>query len=60
MIALDARVVVDRDLVAGPRRPYAHLAIRPYPEEYVAERQLKDGTPVRPAADQAGRRADVA
>ena len=27
-------------------RPYAHLAIRPYPEEYVTERTMKDGTPV--------------
>ena len=60
MIALDARVVVDRDLVVHAVRPYAHLAIRPYPEEFVTERKMKDGTPVDPAADQAGRRADVA
>jgi acetyltransferase len=46
VIALDARVVVDRELVARPVRPYAHLAIRPYPEEFVAQRQMKDGTPV--------------
>jgi acetyltransferase len=45
-IALDARVVVDRELVARPVRPYAHLAIRPYPDEFVAQRQMKDGTPV--------------
>ena len=45
-IALDARVVVDRELVVRPVRPYAHLAIRPYPEEYVTQRALKDGTPV--------------
>ncbi len=45
-IALDARVVVDRELVVRPVRPYAHLAIRPYPEEYVSGRKLKDGTPV--------------
>ena len=35
VIALDARVVIDRDLVVRTVRPYAHLAIRPYPEEYV-------------------------
>jgi acetyltransferase len=44
--ALDARVIIDRDLVVHAPRPYAHLAIRPYPEEYVTERQLKDGTQV--------------
>ena len=46
VIGLDARVVVDRDLVPRTVRPYAHLAIRPYPEEFVTERKLKDGTPV--------------
>ena len=46
VMALDARVVVDREMVVHPVRPYAHLAIRPYPEEFVTERQLKDGTPV--------------
>jgi acetyltransferase len=45
-LALDARVVVDRELVVRPLRPYSHLAIRPYPEEYVTERKLKDGTPL--------------
>jgi acetyltransferase len=44
--ALDARVILDRDLVVHAPRPYAHLAIRPYPEEYVTERQLRDGTQV--------------
>jgi acetyltransferase len=33
-------------LVVHAVRPYAHLAIRPYPEEYVTERTLRDGTPV--------------
>jgi acetyltransferase len=27
-------------------RPYSHLAIRPYPDEFVTERKLEDGTPV--------------
>ncbi len=27
-------------------RPYAHLAIRPYPDEFVTGRKLKDGTQV--------------
>jgi len=46
VVALDARVVIDRDLVVHAVRPYAHLAIRPYPDEYVAERKMKDGTPL--------------
>jgi acetyltransferase len=46
VIALDARVVIDRELAARPVRPYSHLAIRPYPEEYVARRQMSDGTPI--------------
>ena len=33
-IALDARIVLDRWTVLHPVRPYSHLAIRPYPEEY--------------------------
>ncbi|MEI8373055.1 MAG: GNAT family N-acetyltransferase [Planctomycetota bacterium] len=53
VIALDARVVVDRNMAVHPGRKYAHLAIRPYPEEYVTERELKDGTsmilrPIKP------------
>jgi acetyltransferase len=46
VVALDARVVVDRDIVVRTVRPYAHLAVRPYPEEYVTERTMKDGTNV--------------
>jgi len=46
-IALDARVVVDRNpLLGGVARPYSHLAIRPYPEEYVTRRKLIDGAEV--------------
>jgi acetyltransferase len=46
VMALDARVVIDREMVVRTVRPYAHLAIRPYPEEYVTTRQMKDGTSV--------------
>jgi acetyltransferase len=46
VIALDARIVVDRDVAGRGVRPYAHLAIRPYPDEFVAQRKLKDGNPV--------------
>ena len=46
VVALDARVVIDREMVVHAVRPFAHLAIRPYPEEFVTQRKLKDGTPV--------------
>jgi acetyltransferase len=49
-VALDARLVVDlAGQPAGTQRvprPYAHLAIRPYPEEYVTHRTLKDASQV--------------
>lgn len=43
-IALDARVIIDRDewQTGGPA--YRHLAILPYPEELVREARLPDGT----------------
>jgi len=51
--ALDARILLDPDSVGRPSEPFAHLALRPYPEEYVRESTLPDGTrvilrPIRP------------
>ncbi len=46
VIALDARIILDHEMVLNPPRPYSHLAIRPYPEEYVKPGKLKDGTRV--------------
>lgn len=53
VVALDARVLVDRGPAGAPGRPYAHLALRPYPEEYVRTASLRDGSevllrPIRP------------
>ncbi len=53
VIALDARVVVDKELLGRKVRPYSHLVIRPYPEGYEREITLRDGTkvllrPIRP------------
>jgi acetyltransferase len=45
-IALDARVVIDRAVAGRDVRPYSHLAIRPYPEEFVRRDTLADGRPV--------------
>lgn len=51
--ALDARVILDLEALAAKPRPYSHLAIRPYPDEYVRPVTLRDGTkillrPIRP------------
>jgi acetyltransferase len=45
VVALDARMRLDRSL-ATDSRPYSHLAIRPYPDEYVGAAELRDGTRV--------------
>lgn len=52
VLVLDARVVVDRQ-VSAEAEPYAHLAIRPYPDELASEVRLRDGAavllrPIRP------------
>jgi acetyltransferase len=44
VIALDGRVVVNK--VAEGFVPYSHLALRPYPEEYIKQVKLSDGTDV--------------
>jgi len=46
VLALDARIVVDRAAAAQKNRPYSHLAIRPYPEEFIKNVTLNEGTPV--------------
>ncbi len=50
-LALDARALVDPGAVPG--KPFGHLALRPYPEEFVETAVMKDGTrvllrPIRP------------
>lgn len=51
MTVLDARVVIKP--VGKECKPYSHLAIRPYPEQYTSKEKLQDGTdillrPIRP------------
>ena len=51
VIALDARAVIRR--ITTQIKPYEHLALRPYPEEFVEVIHLEDGTkillrPIRP------------
>jgi len=45
-IALDARIAMDKKLISPDDKPYSHLALRPYPEEYVNVTSLPDGTEV--------------
>ncbi len=46
VIALDARIVLDKELIGKDIEPYSHLALRPYPEKYVKTAKLKDKTEV--------------
>ena len=56
VIALDARLVVDGALAAG-RAPFAHLALRPYPEEICAHgapaRRHRRAAPAHPSRGRA-------
>jgi acetyltransferase len=47
VIALDARLVVDGTVALDDAAPFSHLALRPYPEEYVRTARLPDGTGIR-------------
>ncbi len=52
-IALDARVVLDQNLMGKPVVPFSHLILHPYPEKYVKTDKLSDGTslilrPIKP------------
>jgi acetyltransferase len=46
VMALDARMILDQEAWGKTFKPYSHLALRPYPEEYVISQKLKDGTQV--------------
>ena len=46
VIALDARIVVDEELLTTPVKEYSHLVMRPYPESLIKEAKLRDGTPI--------------
>ncbi len=53
VLALDARLVVAAAAAQTDPRSYAHLALRPYPEEFVRPARLPDGSelllrPIRP------------
>ncbi|MDD4755593.1 MAG: GNAT family N-acetyltransferase [Prolixibacteraceae bacterium] len=46
VIALDARIVVDEEVLGKPVKDYSHLILRPYPERLLRTAQLKDGSTV--------------
>ncbi|PKP35299.1 MAG: GNAT family N-acetyltransferase [Bacteroidetes bacterium HGW-Bacteroidetes-17] len=46
VIALDARVVIDKNLIDKTIPKYSHLVLHPYPEKYVSSHKLKDGTQI--------------
>lgn len=45
-LALDARVVIDKERVFGKLEPHEHLVISPYPKRYEAFWKLRDGRTV--------------
>ncbi|MCD4682900.1 MAG: bifunctional acetate--CoA ligase family protein/GNAT family N-acetyltransferase [Bacteroidales bacterium] len=46
VMALDARIVVDEEMLGKETKDYAHLILRPYPERYIKSGKLSDGTNV--------------
>lgn len=53
VVALDAHVIIDQETLKVPVQPYSHLLLRPYPERYIKEVKLHDGTktllrPIKP------------
>jgi acetyltransferase len=53
VIALDARIIIDPTVQSDKVKPYEHLVLRPYPEEFIKKAKMRDGTeitlrPIRP------------
>ncbi len=47
VVALDARIVVDENIMKNPVKEYSHLILRPYPESLIIDSALKDNQPVQ-------------
>jgi acetyltransferase len=45
-MALDARIVIDKERVLAPPEPHEHLVISPYPKKYETTWKLRDGRTV--------------
>ena len=46
VVALDARIVLDKTIKGKEMPEYSHLALHPYPEKYVRKTQFTDGLEV--------------
>lgn len=46
VIALDARIVIDKDIVGKKLTPFSHLILHPYPEKFVSKQKLNDGSDI--------------
>ncbi len=44
--ALDARVIIDKEILDKPVPQFSHLVLHPYPEKYVRPERLNDGTQI--------------
>jgi len=52
-VVLDAKIVLDQNIVKRKIKPYSHLVISPYPKEYITKFKMKNGKnvilrPIRP------------
>jgi acetyltransferase len=52
-VVLDAKVILDQDVIGKEMKDYAHLVIHPYPKEYITSFTMKNGKkavlrPIRP------------
>lgn len=52
-VVLDAKVILDENVVGKEVKPYSHMVISPYPKEYVTKFKMEDGAiatlrPIRP------------
>jgi acetyltransferase len=46
VIALDARIVIDKKLIGQDIVPYSHLILHPYPDTYTKKMKLPDNTDI--------------
>jgi acetyltransferase len=52
-MVLDAKIILDEEIIRKPIKPYSHLVISPYPSKYIKQVKLKSGAdvilrPIRP------------
>ncbi len=45
-VALDARIVLDKEVIGKKIPEYSHLLLHPYPDKFIKKSKLNDGTPI--------------